>query len=59
MSAEQVLRAAVIKQMNQFTYRELAFHLGGLSKLSDILPTGIAEPTPSKSTLAANIKARI
>ena len=27
MSAEQVLRAAVIKQMHQFTYRELEFHL--------------------------------
>ena len=27
MSAEQVLRALLVKQLNQFTYRELAFHL--------------------------------
>ena len=27
MSAEQVLRALLVKQLNQFSYRELAFHL--------------------------------
>ena len=38
MSAEQVLRALLVKQLNQFTYRELAFHLADFSKLSDVLP---------------------
>ena len=57
MSAEQVLRAAVIKQMNQFTYRELAFHLADSRSYRTFCRLGIAEPTPSKSTLAANIKA--
>lgn len=56
MSAEQVLRAAVIKQMNQFTYRELAFHLADSRTYRTFCRLGIAEPTPSKSTLAANIK---
>jgi len=57
MSAEQVLRAAVIKQMNQFSYRELAFHLADSRSYRTFCRLGIAEPTPSKSTLAANIKA--
>jgi len=57
VSAEQVLRAAVIKQMNQFTYRELAFHLVDSRTYRTFCRLGIAEPTPSKSTLAANIKA--
>ena len=57
MSAEQVVRAALIKQMNQFTYRELAFHLADSRSYRTFCRLGIAEPTPSKSTLAANIKA--
>jgi len=57
MSAEQVVRAAVIKQMNQFTYRELAFHLADSRSYRTFCRLGIGEPTPSKSTLAANIKA--
>ncbi len=47
MSAEQVLRAAVIKQMNQFTYRELAFHLADSRSYRTFCRVGIAEPTPS------------
>ena len=27
MTAEQVVRSAIIKQMNQFSYQQLAFHL--------------------------------
>jgi len=57
MSAEQVLRAAVVKQMNQFSYRELAFHLADSRSYRTFCRLGIIEPTPSKSTLAANIKA--
>ena len=33
MSAEQVLRAALIKQMFSFSYSELSFHLGDSSQL--------------------------
>ena len=57
MSAEQVLRAAVIKQMNQYSYRELAFHLADSRSYRTFCRLGITEPTPSKSALAANIKA--
>ena len=57
MSAEQVLRAAVVKQMNQFSYRELAFHLADSRSYRTFCRLGVMEPTPSKSTLAANIKA--
>ena len=57
MSAEQVVRAAVVKQMNQFSYRELAFHLADSRSYRTFCRLGITEPTPSKSTLGANIKA--
>ena len=58
MSAEQVLRALLVKQLNQFTYRELAFHLADSRSYRTFCQLGIIEPTPSKSTLAANIKSR-
>lgn len=57
MSAEQVLRAALVKQLNQFTYRELAFHLADSRSYRTFCRLGLMEATPSKSTLAANIKA--
>jgi transposase, IS5 family len=55
MTAEQVVRAALVKQMFEFSYEELSFHLGdslalrGFCRLS---PTGLP---PKKSTLQANI----
>ena len=57
MSAEQVLRALLVKQLNQFSYRELAFHLADSRSYRTFCQLSIIEPTPSKSTLAANIKA--
>jgi IS5 family transposase len=57
MSAEQVLRSAVIKQMNQFSYRELAFHLADSRSYRTFCRIGVMEKTPSKSALAANLKA--
>ena len=38
-------------------YRELAFHLADSRSYRTFCQLGIIEPTPSKSTLAANIKA--
>ncbi len=55
MTAEQVVRAALVKQMFEFSYEELSFHLGdslalrGFCRLS---PTGLP---PKRSTLQANI----
>jgi IS5 family transposase len=57
MSAEQVLRAAIIKQMNQFSYRELSFHLADSRSYRRFCRLGMADPTLSKSALASNIKA--
>jgi len=57
MSAEQVLRAALVKQMNHFSYRELAFHLADSRSYRTFCRLGITDSTPSKSTLASNIKA--
>jgi IS5 family transposase len=57
MSAEQVLRTTLVKQMNQFSYRELAFHMADSRSYRTFCRLGITETTPSKSTLATNIKA--
>jgi len=57
MTAEQVVRALLIKQMNGFSYRELAFHLADSRTYRTFCRLGVTETTPSKSTLAANIKA--
>lgn len=57
MSAEQVLRALIIKQINGFSYRELAFHLEDSRTYRRFCRLGVMESAPSKSALAGNIKA--
>ena len=54
MTAEQVLRCALIKQTHQFSYQKLAFHLADSQSFRIFcrLPYGF---TPSKSTLQENI----
>jgi IS5 family transposase len=56
LSADLTLRAAIIKQMNSFSYEELAFHLA--DSLSYRRFCGLAHPdeAPGKSALAKNIK---
>ena len=56
LSAEQVLRAALIKQMNGFSYEELAFHLA--DSRSYMRFCGFTHPleVPGRSALADNIK---
>lgn len=56
LSAEQVLRAAIIKQMNGFSYEALAFHLA--DSRSFMRFCGFTHPfeVPGKSALADNIK---
>jgi IS5 family transposase len=55
MTADQVLRAMVVKQLNGFSYDELAFHLGDSSAYGAFC-RNISELPPSKSTLQRNIK---
>lgn len=57
MSAEQVLRALLIKQMHEFSYEELEFHLADSVTFRAFCGLGIADAGPSKSTLQRNIKA--
>lgn len=56
MTAEQVLRVILVKQMNSFSYEELAFHLADSSTYRAFCRFGIDERPLSKSTLQKNIK---
>lgn len=57
LSAEQVLRALLLKQMGGYSYRELAFHLADSRTYRSFCRIGLGDPNPSKSSLASNIKA--
>lgn len=56
MSAEQVVRAAIIKQCDGYTYEELAFHIADSKAYRNFCLLGFGE-TYAKSTLNSNIKA--
>ena len=56
MTAEQVVRALIVKQMNGFSYEQLAFHLIDSRTYSSFCRIGIGDDPPSKSALNANIK---
>lgn len=55
LSAEQVLRALIVKQLNEFSYRELAFHLADSTSYRTFCGLGMMQ-RPSKTMLAACIK---
>lgn len=56
MNGDQVFRALIIKQMNGFSYAELAFHLADSVSYRTFCGYGAFDPVPSRSTLAKNIK---
>lgn len=56
LSGDQVLRILIVKQLNGFSYRELAFHLADSSSYAKFCELDWRQ-TPSKSTLAVCIKA--
>jgi len=56
MSAEQVLRIALTKQMTRFSYEQLAFHLGDSMSYRAFCKFGIGDRPPSDSTLKRNAK---
>lgn len=56
MTAEQVLRAVILKQMNGFSYQELAFHLADSCCYRAFCGIGLGTKVPSKATLQRNIK---
>ena len=57
MSAEQVVRAAIIKQMEGYSYEDLAFHLLDSICYRSFCRIGIADKGFQKSALCKNIKA--
>lgn len=57
MTAEQVVRAAIVKQMFEFSYKDLAFHLVDSVSLRRFCFIGIADKGFKKSVLCKNIKA--
>jgi IS5 family transposase len=56
LSADQVVRALVIKQLNGFTYSELAFHLADSRSYRVFCGFGECGEAPSRSTLQENLK---
>jgi transposase, IS5 family len=56
MTAEQVLRALVIKQMRGFSYEQLEFHLKDSTSYKRFCRYGIADEPPSISALKRNLK---
>jgi len=56
MTAEQVIRAAIIKQMETYSYEDLAFHLLDSVSYRSFCRIGVADKGFQKSALCNNIK---
>ena len=56
LTGDQALRALLLKQMNGFSYVELAFHLADSRCYRAFCGFGINEKSPEKSALQQNIK---
>jgi IS5 family transposase len=56
LAGEQALRALIVKQMNGFSYEELAFHIADSQTYRTFCGFGLADRLPKRSTLAENIK---
>jgi IS5 family transposase len=56
MTAEQVFKALTIKQMNGYSYQELAFHLEDSKTYRAYCGFGIADEIPAPSTLQRDLK---
>ena len=56
LTAEQVLRALVVKQMHGLSYDQLAFHLDDSVSFREFCRLDSSQPTPKRSTLQVNIK---
>lgn len=56
LTAEQVLRALVLKQMHGLSYYDLAFHLADSVSFREFCRLDPYQPPPKRSTLQTNIK---
>ncbi len=57
LSGDQVLRLAIARQLNGWTYAELAFHVADSASYRTFCRLSPLTPAPSKSALAANLRA--
>jgi IS5 family transposase len=57
LTGDQVLRIALVRQLNGWSYAELAFHLADSSSYRTFCRVGVVGVGPSKSALAANLRA--
>lgn len=56
LTGDQVLRIGLVRQMNGWTYAELAFHLADSASYRTFCRIPVLERAPSKSALAANLR---
>jgi IS5 family transposase len=56
LTADQVFRALQIKQMNGFSYKELAFHLADSKSYRSFCGIGFTDKVPKSSVLQRDIK---
>lgn len=56
LTGEQALRTMIVKQMNGFSYDELAFHVADSQTYRVFCKIGLTDRAPRRSTLAENIK---
>lgn len=56
MTGEQALRALIVKQMNEFSYDELAFALTDSQTYRSFCGYGALDEVPGRSTLQENLK---
>lgn len=56
LTGDQVIRIALVRQMNSWTYAELAFHLADSVSYRTFCRVGSLSGTPSKSAVAANLR---
>jgi len=56
LTGDQVLRIAVVRQLNDWSYDELAFHLADSASYRTFCRLGALQAPPSKSAVAANLR---
>lgn len=56
LTGAQALRILIVKQMNGFSYDELAFHLADSRTYQAFCQIGLTDRVPKRSTLAENLK---
>lgn len=56
LTGDQVMRILLVKQMNEFSYEELEFHLADSVTYRSFCRLPALEPTPKRATLAENLK---